>query len=578
MKYKYIIAFICAVLFTFSSCGEDFLYKAPQGSIDQNALENATGVELLVTSTYANLTENGWGATPFNWTFGGMYGGDANKGSDPGDQSVLNEMELYNTTSTNGYVNEKWVWTYKGNKRANIALQVLEKTTDMSEDLRTVRKGELYFLRSMFYFESIKIFGPYIPYIDETVTENDPKVHNDKDIYANILADIDVAIASLPEKQPEVGRANKWAAMALKSKILMQKGDLAAAKPILKQIVEGGQTSNGLTYGLETDLNANWDALRENGKESIFAVQFSNESQDNGNSGMSLCYPHNSGPGGCCGFYQPSYELVNSFQVDANGLPYLNGEYRTKTSVSKRGGDGQDIGVNDPSIAIDPRLDFAVGRYGIPYKDWGLPAGDWVRNPVNGGIFLPKKHVYSKVEKEAGQVAIHDGWAPGSTMNLQYLSLRDCILMYAECLANDGELSAAMAQVNKIRERAALDVNIIKKTDGTPAANYSIKPYPASHAAFSDKAVCIKAVRMERKLELAMEGIRWFDLQRWGGDYMAQELKAYVDYEKQYITKFAGATHLSAAKTMFPLPDTQVQTMGNDESGNPYLVQPAAWK
>lgn len=269
---------------------------------------------------------------------------------------------------------------------------------------------------------------------------------------------------------------------------------------------------------------------------------------------------------------------MNSFQVDANGLPYLNGEYRTKTSVSKRGGDGQDIGVNDPSIAIDPRLDFAVGRYGIPYKDWGLPAGDWVRNPVNGGIFLPKKHVYSKVEKEAGQVAIHDGWAPGSTMNLQYLSLRDCILMYAECLANDGELSAAMAQVNKIRERAALDVNIIKKTDGTPAANYSIKPYPASHAAFSDKAVCIKAVRMERKLELAMEGIRWFDLQRWGGDYMAQELKAYVDYEKQYITKFAGATHLSAAKTMFPLPDTQVQTMGNDESGNPYLVQPAAWK
>ena len=136
MKHKYINAFICAALLTFSSCGEDFLYKAPQGSIDQNALENGTGVELLVASTYANLTENGWGATPFNWTFGGMYGGDANKGSDPGDQSVLNEMELYNTTSTNGYINEKWVWTYKGNKRANVALQVLEKVTDMSEDLR----------------------------------------------------------------------------------------------------------------------------------------------------------------------------------------------------------------------------------------------------------------------------------------------------------------------------------------------------------------------------------------------------------------------------------------------------------
>lgn len=578
MKHKYIIAaFSCATLLTLSSCGEDFLYKAPQGSIDQNALENETGVELLVTSTYANLTENGWGATPFNWTFGGMYGGDANKGSDPGDQSVLNEMEMYNTTSTNSYVNEKWVWTYKGNKRANMALQVLESATDMSDDLRTIRKGELYFLRSMFYFESIKIFGPYIPYVDESVIENDPKVHNDTDIYPKILADIDVAIASLPETQSEVGRANKWAAMALKAKVLMQQGDLASAKPILKQVIEQGKTSNGLSYGLEEDLNANWDALRENGKESIFAVQFSNETQNNGNSGMSLCYPHNSGPGGCCGFYQPSYELVNSFQVDANGLPYLNGEYRSKTSVSKRGGTGEDIGVNDPSIAVDPRLDFAVGRYGIPYKDWGLPASDWVRNPVNGGIFLPKKHVYSKAEKEAGQTAIHDGWAPGSTMNLQYLSLRDCILMYAECLANDGDLSGAMALVNQIRTRAALEVNIVKNDDGTPAANYLIKTYPSSHAAFSDKSVCIKAIRMERKLELAMEGQRWFDLQRWGGDYMSQELKAYVDYEKNYITKFSGASYLPAAKTMFPLPDTQVRTMGNDDSGNPYLVQPSAW-
>ncbi len=579
MKHKYIIAaFSLVSALAFCSCNEDFLYKAPQGSVELDALGNEVGVELLVVNTYANLTENGWGASPFNWTFGGMYGGDANKGSDPGDQSVLNEMEMYNTTSTNGYLNEKWKWTYKGNKRANIALKVLEKAKDMSDDLRKVRKGELYFLRSMFYFESIKVFGPFIPYINESVEENDPKVYNDKNIYDNVLDDIDVAISNLPETQTEVGRANKWAAMALKAKVLMQKGDMIAAKPILKQVIELGKTSNGLAYGLENDLNANWDALRENGKESIFAVQFSNETQDNGNSGMSLCYPHNSGPGGCCGFYQPSFELVNSYQVDANGLPYLNGEYRSKPTVSKKGGTGEPVGVNDPSIAVDPRLDFTVGRYGIPYKDWGLPADDWVRNPVNGGIFLPKKHVYSKAEKDAGQVAIHDGWAPGSTMNIQYLSLRDCILMYAECLANDGELTAAMEQVNKIRARAALEVNIVRKADGSPAANYQIKPYPTSHAAFTNKDVCIKAVRMERKLELAMEGLRWFDLQRWGGEYMAQELKSYVDYEKQYISKFAGATFLPASKTMFPIPDTQVQTMGEDESGRPYLVQPIAWQ
>lgn len=581
MKLRYLAA--CGLAFTLalSSCGEDFLYKAPQGSIDQVALTNETGVELLVTNAYANLHEGDWGASPFNWTFGGMYGGDANKGSDPGDQSVLNEMELYNTMATNGYLGEKFRWTYKGAKRVNLALQVNEDVQFLNPELQKHRVGELYFLRAMFYFESLKVFGPYIPFIDETSKENDPKAYNNEDVYPKVIGDIDKAIANLQAsvETQDVGRVNVWAAKALKAKILMQQGNLAEAKPILKDVIENGVTSNGLKYALEDDMNANFDSFRDNGKESVFAIQFSADGNDNGNMGMSLCYPHNTGPGGCCGFYQPSFELVNSFQVDANGLPYLNGEYRSKASVSKKV-DTDDFVENDKSIAVDPRLDFAVGRYYIPYKDWGNPKTDWIRNPVNGGIFLPKKHVYSKAEADAGlgRGGMSSGWAPGSAMNLQYLSYRDILLMYAECLANDGELSAAMEQVNKIRTRAALEVNKIKLEDGTPAANYKVTEYPSSHAAFTDKATCIKAIRMERKLELAMEGQRWFDLQRWGGDYMAAEIRAYIDYEKQYIPKFAGASYLPAAKTMFALPDEQIQTMGNDENGNPYLVQPAPWK
>lgn len=576
MKNK-IFSLLTIALLALWSCGEDFLKIEPQGSLSSSTFENATGVNLLVVNAYANLTENNWGATPFNWTFGGIYGGDANKGSDPGDQSVLNDMEMYSILSTNSYLNEKFTWTYKGVKRISLALTAMANAKDMSDDIKKVRSGELHFLRAMFYFESVKVFGPYIPYFDETNVENDPKVHNDKDIYPNILADVDLAIANLPATQPEVGRVNMWAAKALKAKILMQKGDLAGARPILKDVIDNGVTSNGKKYGLEDDLNANWDALRENGKESIYAVQFSNDAQNNGNSGMSLCYPHNSGPGGCCGFYQPSYELVNSFQVDANGLPYLDNSYRSKPSVTKVNSAGGDISVNDNTIAVDPRLDFAVGRYGIPYKDWGLPKNDWVRNPVNGGVFLPKKHVYSKKEKDAGQVAIHDGWAPGSTMNIQYLSLRDIMLLYAETLADAGDLAGAMGYVNMIRERAAKPVNIIQN-NGAPAANYKISLYPNTHAAFTDKATCIRAIRMERKLELAMEGQRFFDLSRWGGDYMAAEISAYVDYEKQFIAKFASASKLTPAKTIFPLPNTQIQTMGNDPEGKPYLEQQAAWK
>lgn len=516
MNYKYILAISFAAL-AFSSCGDDFLGKEPQGALNPEDMASATGVDLLTINAYAGLAArvddyDPYQASPFNWVWGGIYGGDANKGSDPGDQSVVNEIELYNTMATNGYIEQKWVWVYSVAKRTNLALQALAGAqSDMPEADYKSRLGELKFIRALVYFEGTRVFGPYLPWIDETFLENDPKVHNDTDIRPHILADIDEAIANLPETQAEAGRANVWAAKALKAKILMHQQDMASARPILKEVLERGVTSKGEAYGLEDDLDTNFNALTENGKESVFAVQYS-------------------------------------------------------------------VGVNDRSIAVDPRLDFAVGRYGVPYKDWGLPKDDWVRNPVNGGIFLPKKHVLSKAEEAAGMKALYDGWAPGSCMNMQYLSLRDLILLYAECLADAGQMADAMAEVNKVRARAALDINVVKLADGTPAANYKIALYPSSHPAFSDREVCIKAVRMERKLELAMEGERWFDLVRWGGDLMSAELKAYINYEKNYIPKFAAATVLPPSKTMLPVPDNQVLTMGNDENGQPYLVQPDPWK
>jgi len=575
MKHiKILLLIFASALFMLSSCGEDFLYKSPQGSIDKAALENQVGVDLLTTTAYANLTQHSWGASPFNWTFGGMYGGDANKGSDANDQSILNEMETYNILPTNGYISEKWAWIYKGAKRVNIALQVLENVEDVPEQYRKGRVGELHFLRALFYFEGIKVFGPYIPWVDETVLENDPKIHNDIDIYPKVLADIDIAIQNLPDVQDQPGRANSWAAKALKAKILMQKNDMATAKPILKDVIDNGKTSKGLKYGLEDNMDHNFSSYHDNGKESIFAVQFSGE-RDNGNMGMSLCYPHGGSgvPGGCCGFYQPSNELANSYKVDANGLPLLDNSYRAKPYVTERG-TGEDVSINN-DVLVDPRIDFAIGRIGIPYKDWGPAKGNWVRDVANGGFYLPKKHVYTKEELDAGLAGggLSAGWAPGSAINLQYLSLRDVMLMYAECLANDEDLPGAMNMVNQIRTRAALPINTIM-LNGAPAANYKIGLYPS----FPTKDYAIKAIRMERKLELAMEGLRWFDLTRWGGDYMNRELSAYINFEKEFIAKFQTASILPASKTTFPLPEGQIQTMGTDEDGKPYLEQKGPWK
>ena len=610
--YKYAIALTCAICVMLLSCGEEFLYKAPLGSVSKETLSTQEGADMIVTAAYGYLTTTGWGRSPFNWVFGGIYGGDANKGTDAGDQPPINDFEGYRVTSTNDYVSEKWSWTYRGNQRVRVALQHMDEVEGLDPDFVNVRKGELYFLRALYYFEGLKVFGPYIPYLDETNFDANPRISNDRDIYPDVLADIQKAIDLLPERPADVGRAYKWAAKALKAKILMQQPGMpgkAEAKTLLEDVLNNGSTASGIKYALTESLDFNWDCDNDNkSSESIYEFQFSSEVNNNGNAGMSLCYPYDKGPGGCCGFYQPSYELVNSFQVDENGLPFLDNSYRTRPTISwfemveEEDEDGETVKIftlfNNDEQLVDPRVDFSVGRDMIPYKDWGIcDALTWVRDFENGGIFNPKKHVYhNRHAGGLGRTSLHDGWAPGSSMNIQYLSVRDAMLMLAELYAEDGNFSGAMDLVNQVRKRAGNDVNITKYSakdlddanlkpelkdklkEGDPAANYLVKEYPGSHAAFSDKTTCVAAVRMERKLELAMEGQRWFDLVRYGGNVMSQEIGAYLAYEQARITKFARSSQLEATKTTLPIPLGQIQTTGKDADGNWYLMQRSPWE
>lgn len=573
-----ILSLFIIITFLLSSCGEDYLYKAPQGSIDQRSLANEQGIDLLVTGAYASLTTRGWGSGPFNWIYGSIYGGDANKGSSPTDQPAINDFESYNVLPTNSYISQKFSWVYRGVKHANVGLQTIAMAEEAPKDFLDNRRGELYFLRAYFYFEGIKIFGPYIPWIDENMEDPDPKIHNDVDIYNNVLEDIDKAIENLKDIQDLPGRTNSWAAKALKAKILMQNGNYEAAKPILKDVINNGVTSKGVKYGLEENMSNNWNSFTENGKEAIFSVQYSYE-RNNANFEMALAHPSGTGPGGCCGFFQPSNELANSFKVDKNGLPFLDKSYRNAPYVTEKSEDNAQYISHNNDMPVDPRIDFAIGRFQIPYKDWGMPEVSWARNVENGGFFMPKKHVFTKAEHDANLAGdINADVGTGSSMNVQILNLRDIILLYAESLANSGELPEAMDMINIVRERAGKDINIIKLTNGAPAANYLISTYPHTHITYSNKEECIKAVRMERKLELAMEGQRWFDLVRWGGDYMSNAIKEYLDFEKKFINKFTLSSVLPATHTMFPIPEGEIQTIGLDAEGKPYLQQNAPWR
>ena len=556
-----------AYLIVIISCDKS-LDISPQGSIDKTALQNETGIELLVTSAYASLTEGDGraeGGAPNNWILGSIPGGDCNKGSDPGDGMPLslNEFEQYQILTTNASVEWKWVLNTRAIKRINNALNLINSVENISASLKNKRLGEMKFLRAFFYFEQRKIFR-MVPYIDDIIeaTENNPKVKNNVEILSFIKDDLLQAIDLLPDIQDKVGRVNKWAAKAMLAKVYMFEGQFGEAVPLLKDIIDNGVNSRGVKYQLLTNYSDNFDIGNENNSETIFSIQHSTDAvQGNAHIGMQRATMYGSAMyGEGWGFCQPSYCLVNSFQVNENGLPKLDGSYMDYIIPGCEIQGATDANDADRTIPVDPRLDHTVVRRGIPFYDWGMPKPDWVRNPSNGGPFSPKKNLHKK--SDTFYVT------RGSALNWHLIRFADVILLYAEALAETDDLEGAREYVNLIRTRAANDVVLY---NGTPAANYLVGLYPESY--FDTKENALRAIRFENKLEFGVEGHRFFDLQRWGFDIAKEEIDFYVEHEKVYLSKFATASPFAEYMMYYPIPHTQILTLGNDENGQPYLTQ-----
>ena len=273
-----LLAISCSMFL--SSCSEDFLDKPAFGSLSDQVLADEKGVNALLIGTYGALggtTDyaalgggNPWEATPSNWIYGDITGGDAHKGSDGGDQPAINTIATYNVDASNGFFNTKWKALYEGVTRANNVLRALAQVEEIGEEDRANISGQARFLRGHYYFELKKMYN-MVPWIDET-TEN-TNVPNDIDIWPNIEADFQFAYDNLPTIQDGVGRANKWAAGAYLGKTYLYQGKYQDAKSVFTEVINSGVTSNGLGYGLVEDFNHNFNAEFENNKESVFAIQ-----------------------------------------------------------------------------------------------------------------------------------------------------------------------------------------------------------------------------------------------------------------------------------------------------------------
>ncbi len=563
------------------SCGKSFLEKKPLGSLDENTLANKKGVEALLIGAYSVLDGfingggiflGGWQSSGTNWVYGSICGGDAHKGTDAGDQPEINSIESFTPVSTNGYFDIKWRLTYEGVARANSVLRVMAKATDISTEDQTRIQGEARFLRGHYHFEAKKMWD-MVPYIDENIT--DFNVPNDTQIWPQIEADLKFAYDNLPETMSQKGRVNKWAAGALYAKALLFQKKFSEAKAVLDPVYASGVNAQGTKYALLAKYQDNFNADTKNSTESVFAVQYSvndGSGADNGGWGEVLNFPYTGGPGTCCGFFQPSQDLVNSYQVNVvTGLP--NAANYNATEVKN----DQGLRSNDPftpSIAtLDSRLDWTVGRRGIPYLDWGKhPGYDWCRDQAYGGPYAPIKNTYYKAQEKVKTDV--NFWTSGITAN-NYTLIRfaDVILWLAECEAEVGSPEQARLLVNLVRARAADPVSWVK--DGAvPAANYKVGLYLVPFT----QATAREAVYFERKLELGMEGHRFFDLVRWGIstteinrilDYNSGKSHPGINNKRNYL---ANADFTANKNDYFPIPQSQIDR--STTGGAAKLVDP----
>lgn len=560
----------CALLAFTNSCKEDFLTVTPNGSLDAQVLATASGVDALLISTYSMLdgvASNGfgWEAASSNWVYGSIRGLEANKGTDSGDQPDINPIQTYSEAATNPYLNIKWRSVYDGVARANSVLAVLataeSKGTVSAAEADSFRK-QARVLRGYFHLEAYRMWaksdGTGIPYVDETTDVK--AVTNDVDVRDAILADLNEG-RTLADNMGQIGRFNKTVSDVLYAKALMQmKKDYAGAKTILAAVATSGKRPNGGAIGLEAKYGDIFDAANRNGVEAIYTIQYSvNDGSGGWNAGWGevLNFPYKSGgsPGGCCGFFQPGHDFVNSFRT-SGGLPLLDNSYNTLPVLDDQGLTPAQAFTEDTG-PLDPRLDWSVGRRGIPYLDWGPHTGsDWIRDQSYAGPYSPKKQVYKKSQE--GQLTEVGNWTSGWTSNgYRLIRFADVLLLLAECQIETNDLAGARTNINLIRARAANPAGFVKEADGTTnAANYVINQYPGAGAPFDTQANARVALQFERKLELGMEGHRYFDLQRWGN--VVPELTRVLTYEKTRRASLYGAASIGAEDVNYPIPQNQI--------------------
>ncbi|ARU26688.1 RagB/SusD family nutrient uptake outer membrane protein [Cellvibrio sp. PSBB006] len=544
------------------SCGSDDLSKNQKGTLSEEQITSKENLDGLVTASYSYLGNDHYTAPNFLWPTGDLRAGDAHKGGNgPGDifayhalsvyTAIIPDMESYPPDFVD-LNNKKWVRNYTGIARANTALKAIANVTEMDYPNKSIREAELRFIRAIFYFD-LKIHHKRVPYIDETMTADEIKATSnmdltDQQLWDKIAEDFRFAAVNLPVEQPEIGRANQLSAKAYLAKTLLYQAyeqddfnnvvniNQAKLEEVVTLVDEIEQENR---YDLLDNFGYNFMHEFENSEESVFAIQRSmnDGSPDGRGSWASALNAPLQGGFGCCGFHVPTENFVNAFKTGEQGLPLFDSY--------------NDVNYVVADDTVDPRLDHTVAMQGKPFKyDPALTidnANAWARAPAIYGNFISMK----ELEHPDCDCRFQNGPFPVFSMNTVLVRFSDVLLWKAEALIELGREDEALPIINRIRTRAANSTGMLNN-----ASNYNIGVY----SGFATQEEARIALRMERRLELGLEGHRFFDLVRWG---IAKEtIDEYLAVERTRKEYLIEAEFTKGRDEYLPIPQLQINLSG----------------
>ena len=556
------IGLVCCGL-TLSSCSSFLDDQVPQGTLTQDEVKDPKYVDNVILSAYAGLvTIEDMNSSFSLWNYDTRSDDAYVGGANDNDGAEFHVMEKAKGIMTTDWpYSDIWNRFYKYLSRVSLSLDMLSEADQGNATIQQ-RTAEMKFLRAYGHFQLKRLFKN-IPFVNRLhMTEDDynnlsnTEYTNDQ-AWQQIINDLEDAYKVLPVTQADKGRPTKAAAAAFLAKVYLYKAyhqdDTKSHKVTsineaeLKKVIEYTDPSIYSGYGLESDLHNNFrpEEQFENGKEAIWSIQYSkNDGTTYGNLNFAyrLIVPCVQGIlDSGCDFYKPSINLVNAYRTNADGLPLVDA-----TAADYEVGSSQ---------TVDPRLFETVGVPGTPYmfndkfmmsktKNWGRGNGDY-------GYNVSLKHNVDPALLDIYLFNADNQLA--SSMNRIVFRYADVLLMRAEAYAQLGQTGQAIDLVNQVRDRAIglVNASIVSRYASKFNVHYAIKRYNGTYS----KEEAINIVKTERRLELAMESERFFDLVRWGD--AAQVINKFYNEESKKLKFLSGAQFTADKNEYLPIPDKQ---------------------